>query len=262
MQSRTLASVRASRTQIIVACCALALAALEGNEPSWPTLSREHAESHAGALSLRRSTVDTKAPLGPEDQLVRDQPFCVASSMKSAGTLGEVVLYRYERHGDALDVGYFVYWSTERPWGDNELTRRVLPALAIDAVYSHLLFVLPGIQRVLYGPGDIEGALVHYRIEGDRLVAERARADDESHAPVRLSAREVSASDGSVVLLTEAWSHQLGGHDAARRAPGSERACFGGESLVPMTASVAKAFRLGTSEKPHRARPAWRSSVD
>jgi hypothetical protein len=198
-----------------------------------------------------------------DDELIQNEPVCIASTVQSSGTIGETVLYRYQREGNTLTVGYFVYFSTERPWGDNALTRDVWPALAIDAFYSHFLFVWPGVQRVLYGPADIEGALVRYRVEGSRLVAEAARADDEGHHPVRLGAAELSTPDGHVVLLTETWSHQLGAHDAVQRAgTAASVRCFSGARLLPLSESVAEAFRLGTPDAPHRAKPAWRTSID
>ncbi len=191
---------------------------------------------------------------------MKNTPLCVGSSVRSAGRLGETVLYRYRRDGDELYVGYFVYFSTERPWGDNALTRRVLPALAIDAFYSHFLFVLPGVQRVLYGPGDIEGALVRYRIEDGRLVPVAALADDGGHRRVHLRGEELRAPDGRVVLLTETWSHQLGARNAAARAHGVT--CFEGARLEPLSAAVAEAFRLGSESAPLRAKPAWQRATD
>jgi hypothetical protein len=232
--------------------------------PQWPTPS---SASHGARASLF-SHVSRRAPapgaaLTAEDDLIQNEPLCVASSVHSSGALGDTVLYRYERDGDTLSVGYFVYFSTERPWGDNALTRDIWPALAIDAVYSHFLFLWPGVQRVLYGPADIEGALVRYRVVGDRLVAEAARADDEGHHPVRLTADELRAPDGHVVLLTETWSHQLGAHGAVQRAGAAPSVrCFSGARLLPLSQSVAEAFRLGDEAAPRRAKPAWRTNVD
>jgi hypothetical protein len=235
------------------------------HEPQWPAPSAALRGARASLVSRARGR--TAAPVfaaSAEDELIQKQPLCVASSVRSSGALGDTVLYRYRRDGDTLYVGYFVYFSTERPWGDNRLTREVLPALAIDAFYSHFLFVLPGVQRMLYGPADIEGALVRYRIVGDRLLAEGARADDEGHHPVRLAEDEISAPDGRVVLLTETWSHQLGAHDGVRRVGAGAAAsrCFAGASLLPLSESVAESFRLGSESAPHRAKPAWRSSID
>src|SRR2546423_157770 len=68
-----------------------------------------------------------------DDSVVRKLPLCVASESWSAGELGRTVLYRYKREGRTLTVGYFVYWTTERPWGKNLLSYSVLPALFIDA---------------------------------------------------------------------------------------------------------------------------------
>ena len=76
--------------------------------------------------------------------IVRKLPLCVASESWSAGELGHTVLYRYKREGRMLTVGYFVYWTTERPWGKNVLSYSLLPALFIDAFYSHFFFLFPG----------------------------------------------------------------------------------------------------------------------
>ena len=48
-------------------------------------------------------------------------------------------------------------FSDERPWGDNWLSWSVLPALAVDLVYTRFLFGLPGFRRARYGPADVEG---------------------------------------------------------------------------------------------------------
>ncbi len=232
--------------------------------PQWPA---PNSASHGARASLfshaSRRAPAPGAALTLEDELIQNEPLCVASSVDSSGALGDTVLYRYHRDGDTLFVGYFVYFSTERPWGDNALTRNVLPALAIDAVYSHFLFVWPGVQRLLYGPADIEGALVRYRVVGDSLVAEAARADDEGHHSVRLAESELRAPDGHVVLLTETWSHQLGAHGAVQRASAAPSVrCFSGARLLPLSESVAEAFRLGSASAPRRAKPAWRTSLD
>jgi hypothetical protein len=231
------------------------------HEPQWPAPPAARSTAHASILTRVHPSAPALAS-SHEDALVQDQPLCVASSVRSWGALGDSVLYRYRREGDTLYVGYFVYFSTERPWGDNALTHKVLPALAIDAFYSHFLFVLPGAQRVLYGPADIEGALVRYRIEGERLVAEAALADDEGHHAVALTGDELRAPDGHVVLLTETWSHQLGARDAVRRSASLPVRCFSGASLMPLAPNVAEAFRLGTESAPHRAKPAWRARIE
>src|SRR4051812_23887978 len=55
------------------------------------------------------------------------QPVCVTARTWSAGALGDTVLYRSRRMGKRIAVGYFVYWSEERPWGSNALSYAVLP---------------------------------------------------------------------------------------------------------------------------------------
>lgn len=239
---------------------------------------------------------------------IEQHPVCVGSRIWSAGRMADTVFYEYRRHGDRLTVGYFVHWTTERPWGSNGLTYGFLPALLVDAFYSHTFFLLPGARDVLYGPGDIEGASVTYRQEaGGELVPIGGVADDDWHNSVTLSAEDLDAG-GRTALVTEVWSHQLGGKGGARllrdvldeqaqttsdgsasltgtalelasqmtsapqaarapRAAGAPQAgkgavrCFSGASLRPLPETVAEKFRLGSSEAPRRAKPAWRLSA-
>ncbi len=192
---------------------------------------------------------------------IEAQPVCVVSKVWSAGRLGASVLYHYRRDGDRLHVGYFVYWSTERPWGNNALTYTGLPALFTDAFYSHFLFALPGARRVLYGPGDVEGARVDYRIRpGGGLEVLGGLANDATHQEVTLSRSDLVDNQGRIILMTRVWSHQLGAHGGAAyvaRESGAPH-CFRGDSLEPLSAKVAKALRLGTERAPRRAKPAWR----
>jgi hypothetical protein len=250
--------------RVVLAVIAAVATELAFQEPAWPSLFEPAESAQSQVLApLRAGRPKARTPDEPAqsalDRAIRAQRLCVAAEGWSAGTLGSVVLYRSERVRDRVRVGYFVYWSSERPWGNNELTLLVLPALAVDAVYSHFLFVFPGLQRGLYGPGDIEGALVEYE-EGDsgELLPVRAFADDATHQPVVLSRQDIAGDEGEVVLMTEAWSHQLGSRNAARRAPhGHSLRCFDGNALAPMSKEVASAFRLGSEAKPLRARPAW-----
>ncbi len=196
------------------------------------------------------------------ESLVRQVPICILWSKNWSGQLGDTILYRIQPLDEhTVQVGYFVYWSTERPWGDNRLTRWLVPALAIDAVYSHLLFVLPGVQRLLYGPGDIEGARVTYRLEGsERLTATSITADEESHGEVMLDLADAVDESGAILLLNDVWSHQLGGRRALAHArAGAQRRCYHLETLRPLTHEVTASFRLGGPKHPLRARPAWRS---
>jgi hypothetical protein len=191
---------------------------------------------------------------------IRALPVCVASTW-SAGELGRSILYHYKREGRRMTVGYFVYWSTERPWGKNALSYTVLPALFIDAFYSHLLFMFPGAQRLIHGPGDIEGARVVYEQQDDgRWVPVSAVGSDGLHREVPLSTDDFVDHDGRVVLMTDVWSHQLGAKGARAVADRSRDAvrCYGGDSMSPLTDEIARIFRLGSPADPQRARPAWK----
>jgi hypothetical protein len=195
-----------------------------------------------------------------QEDAITEQPLCVGARSWSVGTLGDTVLYRTRRVGRKIAVGYFIYWSEERPWGGNVLSYMVLPALATDAVYSHFLYLFPGLKDAFYGPGDIEGVLVEYEEREDgSLSVVSGTADDGNHTTVRLSRKDLVDSKGRVVLLTDVWSHQLGAHGAAQFAetPGSELKCYQKSSLQPMTPKIAREFRLGSEHKPLRGNPAW-----
>jgi hypothetical protein len=190
---------------------------------------------------------------------VQTLPICVASS-SFAGELGSSILYHYRRDGRTLMVGYFVYWSTERPWGKNALSYSVLPALFIDAFYSHLFFLFPGAQRILYGPGDVEGVRIAYQRRDDgKWEAVSAVADDVGHHDVALSRDDFVDRDGRTVFMIDGWSHQLGGRGASSVSGAQKDAfvCFDGGSLKPLTDEVAREFRLGSPSDPRRALPAW-----
>ncbi len=229
-------------------------------EPKWPEAHPRVESSFQSALSLRAPEATTTRAASGDGARVEHQSICVGSRHWSAGTLGDTVLYRANRIGNRLEVGYFVYWSTERPWGNNILSYTLVPALATDAVYSHFMFVLPGAKDFLYGPADVEGAKVEYDIRPDgTLDVVGGIADDGTHDPVRLTRSDLVDARGQVVLLTDVWSHQLGAHGGGRfsneEAPSLH--CYGLPSIHPMTNDVARAFRLGDEQKPLRANPAW-----
>jgi hypothetical protein len=195
-----------------------------------------------------------------DDARVVEQPVCVGARSWSAGSLGDTVLFRTRRQGNRITVGYFVYWSEERPWGANSLSYAVVPALAVDAVYSHFLYIFPGLKDALYGAGDIEGVQVSYEQRADgSLDVVSGRADDGNHGAVALSRSDLLDAKGRVVLLSNVWSHQLGAHGGAGFADRSqlELKCYEKASLRPMTELVARAFRLGNDRKPLRGNPAW-----
>ncbi len=229
---------------LLVSCLNIA------SSPPWPA----PAASRALELSFQSSAA------GDVD-LVRDLPVCVGSQSWSAGELGRSILYRYQRDGRTLKVGYFVYWSTERPWGKNLLSYSILPALFIDAFYSHALFLFPGAQRFIHGPGDIEGARVVYEQNDDgRWTPVSAVADDGFHHEVPLSPDDFVDADGRVVLMTDVWSHQLGAKGSRVFSATQKDAlvCFDRNSIEPLTAEIARLFRLGSPSDPRRAPPAWK----
>jgi hypothetical protein len=224
-----------------------------GGAPSWPS----------PGIPVSLSTLLKASQPSAEDDgaIVKSLPVCIAQPKSFAGELGRTVLYRAKREGRTLKVGYFAYWTTERPWGNNELSYTVLPALFIDAFYSHLLFMFPGAQYFIHGPGDIEGARVTYEQQDDGAwIPTSAVADDGLHHEVELEPDDFVDAQGRVVLMTGVWSHQLGAKGASKFADRGESgvSCFGGDSLSPMTEQVASAFRLGSPADPRRAPPAWK----
>jgi hypothetical protein len=245
------------------AVCALlsfAGSILFGDSPQWP-LPIVHAQAGAtlaaagsvaaGSFAASSTADDTDA----DDALVRSQRVCVVNTRNSAGDIGKSLVVRHRREGDRLWVSYFVYWSSERPWGDKPW----LLSLAIDAFYSHFMFVLPGLRYALYGPGDIEGVTVVYRKVGDRLEIVEGYGDDEYHHKVHLGPEDLTGRDHHTVLMTTTWSHQLGGRGAANLADDSPvlQRCFAGTEIVPLTNDIAARFWLGSRNSPRRARYAW-----
>lgn len=221
-----------------------------GQSAGWP--------SQAAADVATARALESNAE--PDAALVRAQPVCIASSTWSFGRLGDTLLFVHRRQGSQLRVGYFAYFDVERPWGQNLLTYSVLPATLIDATYSHFAFVFPGIQRLLYGPGDVEGASVLYDVsESGALTVRGGLADDDGHNRVELSQADLADRAGRVILMTAVWSHQLGARGGASyaAAPGAQVRCFEGAALQPLTQRVAESFRLGSFEHPLRARPAF-----
>jgi hypothetical protein len=225
-----------------------------GGIPLWPEPDADHSR---WSLFAPRE----KGSRGADDDLVRELPVCVASQQWSAGELGRSVLYQFKRVGHELHVGYFVYWSTERPWGKNLLSYLVVPALVVDSFYSHLFFLLPGLQRIIHGPGDVEGARVVYQQRDDgQWMPVSAVADDGLHHEVTLDPGDFVDGQGRVLLMTDVWSHQLGAKGARAFVEGTHDGgvvCYGRNTLSPLTARIADVFRLGTSLAPRRARPAW-----
>lgn len=186
------------------------------------------------------------AAASPEEAAIEAQPVCIASTVRSAGELGPALLYRRARLPDGrLAVGYYAFFSEERPWGNNWMTWSIVPALAVDVVYTRLLVVAPGLQRAEYGPADVEGFRVIYRVTGEgRLVAERAIADDDHHQRAELLHDELFAVDPErITLVTDTWSHHLGAR-VTRPRDVVYRRCYGPGSIRPVTDDVARRFRL------------------
>jgi hypothetical protein len=191
-----------------------------------------------------------------EQAEIEHQPICVGSSVMSAGALSDTLYYRAVETPDGkVKVGYFAFWSEERPWGNNWLTWSVFPALAVDLVYSRALLVAPGLQRYLYGAGDVEGVGVSYdRAPDGSLHVTHADADDGTHDYVALSKGDVFAIDPErPTFYSRAWSHQLGGQGAGSRSDLAYVHCYDENSIRPLPMSVASEFKV---DGDNRAPPA------
>jgi hypothetical protein len=213
----------------------------------------------AALASVDGSHISTlpKAP-GPrggrtaEQATIEHQPVCVGSSVKSAGDLSNILYYRaVERADGRVEVGYFAFYSEERPWGNNWLTWSVFPALAVDLVYSRALLVAPGLQRALYGAGDVEGVGVVYdRSPDGALHFDHAIADDGTHDSVALSRAQVFSIDPDrPTFYSQVWSHQLGGQGARSRSDLAYLRCYGEGSIRPLPAAVAREFRVDGDDR-------------
>jgi hypothetical protein len=192
----------------------------------------------------------------PEEKAIRAQTVCVGSSVESAGDLGDTLYYRAVRAPNGqIVVGYFAFWSEERPWGNNWMTWTFVPALVVDMVYSRALLVAPGLQRALSGKGDVEGVRIYYGVNKDgSLSADRAAADDGTHQDVQLSHADLFALDPAhPTVYSDVWSHQLGGKDAHARGDLAYERCFSGDAIRPLPDDVARDFH---ADGYGRARPA------
>jgi hypothetical protein len=193
---------------------------------------------------------DAPGPRGErtaEQAAIERQPVCVGSTIASAGTLADVLYYRAVATDDGrVAVGYFVFFSEERPWGNNWLTWSFIPALSIDLVYSRALLVAPGLQRALYGPGDVEGIAAIYDVGSDgELRLDHAIADDDREHPTVLTRAGVFAIDPArPTFVTDVWSHQLGSRSARTRGELVTLRCYEGDSIRPLPDEVARRFRL------------------
>jgi hypothetical protein len=218
------------RLAVLAAACPLACAAARGSQvAALPDAPRPRGERTCEQAAIER------------------QPVCVGSTIASVGTLADVLYYRAVATDDGrVAVGYFVFFSEERPWGNNWLTWSFIPALAVDLVYSRALLVAPGLQRALYGPGDVEGVAAVYDVAPDgQLRLDHAVADDDSERPTVLSRADVFAIDPArPVFVTDVWSHQLGSRAARTRADLFTLRCYEGDSIRPLPDEIARRFRV------------------
>jgi hypothetical protein len=202
---------------------------------------------------LPRAPAPGHVPQSAEEAAIERKEICVGSTVASAGDLAEDVYYRaaIAPSGQVI-VGYFVFFSEERPWGNNWLTWTVLPALAVDLVYSRALMVMPGLQRALYGKGDVEGVRIVYDVGRDgALVVDHAVADDGTHDPVRLERKDLFAVDPTrPVVYTDVWSHQLGARGATSAKDFAYLRCYRPGHIFPLPDTVASDFEIESRAPP------------
>jgi hypothetical protein len=194
-----------------------------------------------------------RGPRTPEQEAIEGQPLCIGSSVTSAGALSDVLYYRATSTDDGrIVVGYFAFFSEERPWGNNWLTWSIVPALAVDLVYSRALLVAPGVQRAMYGAGDVEGvAVVYERSPNGSLRIDHALADNPSEETIALTRDEALAVDPErPTFYSDVWSHQLGGQGARSRSDLAYVHCYQGDGIRPLPDAVARAFRIDGRAAP------------
>jgi hypothetical protein len=224
------------RALVLAVAGPLALASIEGGHLG----SLPAAPGPRGARSERRAAIEGK-------------PVCIGSSVESAGTLDDVLYYRATTLSDGrVAVGYFAFFSEERPWGNNWLTWTLVPALAVDMVYSRALLVAPGIQRAMYGVGDVEGVSIVYDVRPDgSLSFDHATADDREEHPIVISRDHAFALDPErPVFYSDIWSHQLGGNAAGSRRNLAYLRCYEGDSIRPLPDDVARSYRVDNRADP------------
>jgi hypothetical protein len=201
----------------------------------------------------RASGVSASSTPSTIEDSIESQPICIGSSVQSAGTIADTIYYRDVLLRDGkIAVGYFVFYSEERPWGNNWLTWTVLPALGIDMFYSRALLVGPGIQRALYGKGDVEGFRIVYEREGDDgLRVDSAVADDGDEKIVALDRAEVLALDAKrPTFYSDVWSHQLGARGVRSKEDLETLHCYDAEHIRPLSEEVARDFHVENRADP------------
>jgi hypothetical protein len=218
------------------------------------------ATSSTGCAPIR-GLPDPDAPRAPADaeaRLVEAQPLCIGSRVKSVGRLADSLYYTHAwLSNDELVVGYYAFYSDERPWGNNWLTWLVLPAAAIDLVYTRSLFIGPGYNQLARGKGDVEGFRVHYRVLPDgSLRIDHAVADDTAHRERRLEPADLYAVDPErPTLYASSWSHHLAARGARDKSDLASLQCFGPGSIRPLSAQLVREFHLDRRARPAAVAP-------
>ena len=208
-----------------------------------------------GSLPPPVAPVDAldESPSSLEQIAIEQREICVGSAVESSGDLADTLYYRATVMPDGkLVVGYFAFFSEERPWGNNWLTWTFVPALAVDMFYTRAMFVGPGLQRLMHGKGDVEGFRIVYEQRADgTLEVERAVADDGTHDPVLLDRADVMALDAQrPTFYSDVWSHQLGGRGVRDKDSLAYLRCFKPGHIRPLSDSLVHDFALAGRAPP------------
>ncbi|MGH7270021.1 MAG: hypothetical protein ACREJ3_06280, partial [Polyangiaceae bacterium] len=117
--------------------------------------------------------------------------------------------------------------------------------------YSRALIVFPGLQRALYGAGDIEGVTVVYdHAPGGALTLDYAIADDGTHDGITLSRAQAFLLDRDrPTFYSDVWSHQLGGRGARDRSDLAYVRCYSAGTIRPLPESVARRFDVDHGDR-------------
>jgi hypothetical protein len=221
------------------------------------TLSVTLGVASVGCVRQGSLPVSSDAPMSDavsiEQTAIEQREICVGSAVASAGRLGDTLYYRASVLPDGkVAVGYFAFFSEERPWGNNWLTWTVLPAMAVDMFYTRAMFVGPGLQRAMHGKGDVEGFRILYTPQPDgSLEVDRAVADDGLHDIVHLSREDVMALDPQrPTFYSNVWSHQLGGRGVRSKADLSYVHCYGPGHVKPLPEGISHDYALAGRAPP------------
>jgi hypothetical protein len=234
----------------------ITVVASAGSHRALVTLTLAFLVAGVGCVQTNALPATPRAQTEPttiEEAAIEQHEVCVGSAVASAGKLADTLYYRAAQlpNGKVV-VGYFAFFSQERPWGNNWLTWTLLPAIAVDMFYSHGLFFGPGVQRAASGKGDVEGFRIVYDLRSDgTLKVESAVADNGTHGTVHLAAADVMRMDANrPTFYSEVWSHQLGARGVRKHSDLAYVKCFGPGMVRRLPDDIENEFALADRAPP------------